>query len=931
MKFFRFTFSISLLSFSLSAQLSSSYTVNAKLEIENKLIKINQKSIVLNEYDKSIDTLFFNDWSNSYSDSKTPLAQKMAEEFDRSFYISSKKSKGRTKIESFMVNKDLLEWHRLNNQNDIIYVVLKKPLMSSDTISLNISYSITIPDKQFTGVGYKKNFINIQDFIVALSPFDNGKWLIQSNLNLNDNSLFKSYYLVKWTYPKNLHLLSSMNKVYSLSKENFKIAHYESKLERSPKFIFSKENKIREFKTGNVTVQTDLFNESYDLAQFKIDKIHNFLSKNFDSKDNNESYLITSHDYGLRPLYGLNMFPKILNPFDLVFIEEIKFLKTYTTEYVRSQFNNLNFRENHWLSEGLTIFLIMKYIEVYYPDQKLIGKLSDMPFIKNYSIAKLGFNESFIIYSELMLRRNLHQAATTPKDLLIKFNERIATPYQVGVLFRYLEHYIGKDLFEAVLKEIYKVKNIEDLKLIVAKYSSDLEANNLIRYLDSIHTLDIRITDVIESNNEISVFTDQISNQKIPYEVALVKDNKIIDSKWISGKTKAKTTFFDKEADYVSVNPKFGLPETNKFNNWRSLNSKILNKPLSVRFFKDSEDPTKNQILINPTGFYNLYDGASFGARFHNKTLQSKPFNLMIEPSYSTIEKTLVGYVNIDYRNYNDSKSNYLTQFSFFGSSYHYASNSLYKIAVPSLKFYFRPNDLRSNLRHGLSLSWYSIQRESISFNNTAPNYSLGEIKYQFSNRGSVNYFTIENSFEIAKDFKKFILEMEYRKLFRSGRLFSSRLFFGNFIQNSLKTNNYFNFNLNRPNDYLFKYAYFGRSETEGFYSQQFILNEGGFKSIIPNSSSNQWIFSSNISMGIWKWFEGYIDVGILKNINQDHKSYYDYGFRLNFIPDYLELYFPVRSSHEYSLNKENYYSKIRFVLSLNPKDISAFFSRTWF
>jgi len=931
MKFFRFTLYFCLLPFYLYAQLSSSYTVNAKLEIENKLIIINQKSIVLNKYDKSIDTLFFNDWSNSYSDSKTPLAQKLAEEFDRSFYISSKKSKGRTKIESFMVNKDSLEWHRLNNQNDIIYVVLKKSLMSSDSISLNLSYSITIPDKQFTGVGYKKNLINIQDFIIALSPFDNGKWLIQSNLNLNDNSLFKSNYLVKWIYPKNFHLLSSMNKVYSFSEENFKIAYYESKLERSPKFIFSKENKIRKFKTRNVTVQTDIFNKSYDLAQFKIDKVHNFLSKNFDSNDNKESYLITSHDYSLRPLYGLNMFPKILNPFDLVFIEEIKFLKTYATEYVRSQLNSLNFRKNHWLSEGLTIYLIMKYIDIYYPDQKLIGKLSDIPFINNYSIAKLDFNESFIIYSELMLRRNLHQPATTPKNLLIKFNERIATPYQVGVLFRYLEHYIGKDLFEAVLKEIYTVKNIEDLKLIIAKYNSNFEANNLIKYLDSKHTLDIRITDVIESNNEISVFTDQISNQKIPYEVALVKDNKIIDSKWISGKTKAKTTFFDKEADYVSVNPKFGLPETNKNNNWRSLNSKILNKPLSVRFFKDSEDPTKNQILINPTGFYNLYDGASFGARFHNKTIQRRPFNLIIEPSYSTIEKTLVGYVNIDYRDYNDSKSNYLTQFSFFGSSFHYASNSLYKIAVPSLKFYFRPNNLRSNLRHGLSLSWYSIQRELINFNDIAPNYSLGEIKHQISNRGSVNYFTIENSFEIAKDFKKLILEMEYRKLFKSGRLFSSRLFFGSFIQNNLNTNNYFNFNLNRPNDYLFKYAYFGRSETEGFYSQQFILNEGGFKSIIPNNSSNQWLLSSNISMGIWKWFEGYIDIGILKSINQGHKSYYDYGFRLNFIPDYLELYFPVGSSHEYSLNKDNYSSKIRFVLSLNSKDISTFFSRTWF
>lgn len=75
----------------------------------------------------------------------------------------------------------------------------------------------------------------------------------------------------------------------------------------------------------------------------------------------------------------------------------------------------------------------------------------------------------------------------------------------------------------------------------------------------------------------------------------------------------------------------------------------------------------------------------------------------------------------------------------------------------------------------------------------------------------------------------------------------------------------------------------------------------------------------------------GLFRFGILKNANQRMKFYNGYGIRLNFIPDYLELYFPVGSSHEYSITKENYLSKIRFVLSLNPKDISAFFSRTWF
>ena len=931
MKKFQFIFFFSFLTSPLYSQLSTSYLIDAKLKIDNKQIEINQKLIISNNQKKTLDTLFFNDWSNSYVNSKSLLAQKLAEEFDRSFYISSKKSRGYTKIKSFIIKNDTVKWSRLKKQNDIIYIILNDQFKSSDSLLININYSITIPDKQFTGVGYSKKSINIEDFIVALSPFYKGKWITHSNLNLNDNSLFKSKYLIKWTYPKNFHLLSSMNKLESYSKENSKIAYYDSSFERSPKFIFSKENNIQEFQTGEIKIFTDIFEKSNDLAQIKIDKIYNFLLNNFGVNDQKKSFLITDYDYGLRPINDLTIFPKIISPFDKVFIDEIKFLKTLTNEYVKSQFSYLDFRKNHWLSDGITVYLIMKYIDIHYPKQKLIGKLSEFPIIKNYSLSKLYFNEIFLINSESMLRRNLHQPVTTSKDLLIKFNERIATPYQAGIFFRYLQDYIGENSFNSVLKDINKVNSINDLMLIVSKYNNNNDSKNIIKYLDSKHTLDIKIKKIIKSFNKISVFTNQISNQPLPFKIAIIKDNKIIDSKWVSSNSVQPTTFDKIEADYVAINPIISLPETNKLNNWQSLKNNSHSKPLSLRFFRDSEDPTKNQILINPTGFYNLYDGASFGARFHNKTIQRRPFTYMIEPTYSTIEKTLVGSIISDYKHYNDSKSNYLTQFSFFGSSFHYAPNSLYKIAVPSLKFYFRPSDLRSNFRQVLSLSWYNIQRESISLTSKTPNYSIGEIKHQISNKGSVNYFTIENSLEIAKNFKKLILEIEYRKLFKSGRLFSSRLFFGSFIQNKIVNNNYFNFNLNKPNDYLFKYAYFGRSETEGLFSQQFILNEGGFKSIIPNSSSNQWILSSNFSVGVWKWVESYLDFGILKNANQRMKFYNGYGIRLNFIPDYLELYFPVGSSHEYSIAKENYLSKIRFVLSLNPKDISAFFSRTWF
>ena len=118
MKTFIKTFFFSIIPFTFYAQLTTKYAVDAELEIENKLIKINQKLSIKNN-NHHLDTLFFNDWAHSYSNSNTPLAQKFAEEFDRSFYISSKKSRGRTKINSIFLNNEPIEWDRLNNQNDI--------------------------------------------------------------------------------------------------------------------------------------------------------------------------------------------------------------------------------------------------------------------------------------------------------------------------------------------------------------------------------------------------------------------------------------------------------------------------------------------------------------------------------------------------------------------------------------------------------------------------------------------------------------------------------------------------------------------------------------------------------------------------------------------------------------------------------------------
>jgi hypothetical protein len=83
--------------------------------------------------------------------------------------------------------------------------------------------------------------------------------------------------------------------------------------------------------------------------------------------------------------------------------------------------------------------------------------------------------------------------------------------------------------------------------------------------------------------------------------------------------------------------------------------------------------------------------------------------------------------------------------------------------------------------------------------------------------------------------------------------------------------------------------------------------------------------------MGIWKWIEAYVDLGILKNRNHNPHFLHGSGIRLNILPDYLEIFLPLHTNKGWEFNENHYETKIRFILLFSPKQLSKLFSRRWF
>ena len=531
---------------------------------------------------------------------------------------------------------------------------------------------------------------------------------------------------------------------------------------------------------------------------------------------------------------------------------------------------------------------------------------------------------------------NLQQADYEEKHKLIKFNEKIASPYHSGLGLKFLESYIGKENFQNALKQYFKSISSKHTTLSESvKKFTDKEIDWLFDdYFKRRNAYDLKIEKAIVDENRVSVLVSEKNNRSIPFTLGLLKKDSLVHNEWIAFKGNDTLLTVDKkQADFVAINPTLSFPEFNRKNNWKNLRNKWQLKPLKLNFFTDLEDPQNGQLFYNPTFGFNSYDGLNMGISLYNDYYKAKPFEFNLTPLYGMRSRKPVGnfLTTLNFRQ--EDKKNYLTSFYLFGSSYHYDTNLRYSVLTPQLYFFYRTPDFRSNERQILNFSWYFVERQRAaqSANTTKPNYSLLNASHTYTNENAVQYLTTNTAVEASSSFGKFYFTLNYRKLFPSGRQFSARFFGGKFLWHNQMNTTFFDFNLNNPTDYLFQYNYLGRSDETGFFSQQFINGEGAFKSKFQQPTANDYLMAVNMSMGLWKWVELYADVGLAKNKGQQLRTPSDVGIRLNLVPDYLELFFPIASNNGWEINQAQYSTRIRFILSLNPETLSQLFIRKWF
>jgi len=912
--------------------------IDATLLTDTQQIKIEQEITYYNTSSVDLDTIYLLHWANAFKNQKTPLAKRLLENYDKNLYFAKKNERGYSEIKSISCNNQKAPYFDLKNASDILKLNIPKTLKPNDSVKINISYLVKIPLDKFTKYGYSYNNYNLRYWYLSPAVFDGKKWHTISNLDMDDYYINPTHYKINFKIPANYSLHSDLSSTV-FTESNSKNYQLEGFKRVDIEINIQQKNNFSNYQTNDsLEIITNINNTklSENIKTNVLDRQLRFI-ENYLGKYPHKKILINKTTYLKNPVYGFSQLPKSLTPFSDVFEWDIKMFKAFTNRFIENTIL-VNKRDDAWIADGIQTFLMIEYVKKYYSEVKAIGRISKLWGIKHYNIAKLDFNGKYPFVYQFATRKNIDQSLITQADSLSNFNRKIVNKYKAGLGLRYLDEFLNDNILKNSLQQFYTENSLQltsstNFSTILSS-KTDKNLNWFFGdYVQTDKKLDYTIKKIEKYNDSVKVHIQNLSNFTAPITLYGIRDKNIIFKKWIEGIDSIKiVTVANNNLDRLSLNYEYLYPENNLRNNWKKTDKKILNRPIKFSFFKDIEDPYYNQIFYNAYFAYNYYDGLILGPELYNQAVFKKKWLFSITPAFGFKSKTLTGSFSLIYQHLPENSSVYRYRIGMVGGKSHYDENLAFNKFTPFIQIDFNRKTLRDVGGRTLVARYVVVDKEKplIVDNPESYNYNVFDLRYGYSKPDILKDFRYSTNFQLSKDFSKISLDVRYRKLTNKNRQLDFRIYAGSFLFNNTESD-FFSFALDRPSDYLFDYSYLGRSEESGFLSQEIIIAEGGFKSIFEEKYSNQWLVSSNVSVGIWRWVEVYADAGFVKNHNNNAFFRYDSGIRLNFIHNFLEVYFPLQSSLGFEPGNPNYGSKIRFVLTANPGKIYNFIKRGFY
>ncbi|MGV4461316.1 hypothetical protein ACQ1Q5_07260 [Ornithobacterium rhinotracheale] len=915
----------------LMAQTDSVF-VKLTFQANSDLVKVEQ-SFDLPVRGNEVGKVYLYAWVNAYR-RKSVMSRVKLDGGDEKLYFANNKNLGEIRdLEIFNdQGKEIDSFRRFRSE----ILDFKLSPNKGKRYKFKANYVIKLPADGFTGYGYnKKNNSYIFKYFLLHPGFYEGGEFRRQNF-------------------KDLESLSSNNTYYGVQIENHTKSDVYTDLKAVSDGVYKGDdrsffeltllnpNQITEIEVGDqkVIFQEKIPAEDSALLKGVLAKQIKFLSNYFPPL--NEPLFISSKllrktnqnfiDDVKIPLFGKYKIYEDTIRLDLKSLSPI--VSAYCDRSI-----SVDRRGDHWVSNGLKTYLSLQYLKKYHKDTPITGKIpDDLSLLKLHPLywfesSKFKFIDRYPLYHRYFMKQNIDQPIDTPYDQLRAVNQKQVSSIKTGLAYDYLAEYLPVGEFNVLVKEMIRNKKSELLtKEYFAEYLKAHASKDVSWFFDEMIKesggFDMAISSVKDGKDSVQVVIKNKNRFGGPTQVVMSKDSIDLYEIWVKS-NKKKFDINLPKWDYNKITLKHGdyFPETEVSNNvyrkekWKKTKLKL--SPIG-----DIQVPEFQQIFVWPNISWNNYDKLQLGARFTNETVFPQDFEMKVSPMYSFGSGKIVGSTNFLYK-YLLYRSNVFREIDFFAGTGlgHFKQGLEYYKYRGGVNFKFK-KDVLSTRDYNFKITFEDIQRQ-LPANPTLVEQDLQ--RYQLLNTELIyrNYHTITESrgrvnFQYSNKFSKFYAEFYHRWKLDKNRRMGVRVFSGVFFNHDFLATTFYDYGLDRITDYTYSYNLLGRSENKGILSQQFVLAEGGFKSLL-GVKSNKFMFTLNVEYPVVKMIDLYADIGTYQNKNKRGHLVYDTGIRLGLIPDFVEFYFPIQSSLGFEPTMPRYYQHIRFLLNINLGRIRSY------
>ena len=959
------------------------YTIGVKLDDVNHELNATEKIEYTNNSPNQLTFIYMHLWPNAYKNNSTPLARQLYRSGDTKLYYATDDEKGFIDQLDFKINDQPVKWELLKDSIDICKIYLNDPLPSKGRITITTPFHVKLPSAKFSRLGHLNQAYMISQWYPKPAVYDENGWNYMPYLNQGEFYSEFGSFDVSITLPKN-YVLGATGDLVNGEEELEWLTKKAAEINENSTFDASDmsfpasdpQTKTLEFKQNNVHDFAWFCDKRYHVLKGEIETPHtkhkvttwafftnaeaNLWIKSISYiNDAIYYYSLWNGDYpynqctavdGTISAGGGMEYPNITvigssnNAFSLD--------QVIAHEVGHNWFYGMlgsNERIHPWMDEGINTFYELRYLEMKYPDKKLVDDLLGGKRFKLFDLDRYSYKSELYLSYLLSASTNDDQPIETPAYDFTKMNYAVCLYEKTGLVFDYLMAHMGEKQLDDAMQRYFnewhfKHPQPKDLrKILEDAYGKELNwlFDDLI---GSKKKLDYKIAFAHQNNDKSwDIGVKNTGDIAGPVFIQGIKDNKLVGEINYTGfKGKQALNFPASEIDYFKIDFAEDMPEANRKNN--TIRTKGLFKtvePFKLQFLASLNNPTKTQLFWSPALGWNNYNKFMLGAAFYNSLLPRKNFEFEIMPLYSFGTKDLNGYGHFTYTHYPNAVFHHIklggtvTRYAYTNNP---LSTSFNKIA-PEITFEFKKKAATSLFTNTLKYRNISIIRDevrsqlennNIRYSSVQVSTNFNDLSYTLFKNDVISPYSIKINLQQGEEMCKSSLTFIYHYNFKKrNKGIDVRLFAGTFIGTTAQNAGPYRFRLSGQagyQDYLYDYIYLGRTETAGILSQQFTETDGGFKFYSPLGQTSKWITSLSVksSLGNIKLpLLLYADIGATSHdaLNKEDVLY-DAGVCVSLRKNVFEIYFPVLISKDFESYKEangiSYAETIRFMLHLN-------------